>query len=543
MGSFLFGYDFGATSWLLVDISYLAEQTTDDFASGVNFYKLIDESAGMTGLIAAGASIGALLTYLPLLFFGNHILKKDEIMLAAFLYFCGALLESTSGAAGVGWTDGDFAGLAVLLTGRLVYGAGIASSFHAVPAYVSELGPAPLRGMVGSITEAMIVTGVVVGFVVGYFYENGGGWVVPFRVGYVIALLMGLLALFIPHAPSGMVRAEYSPEDVLEAVRYIHPEASATDVQELFACHEEEKMDRVRWEKLFRTIDARAAGHSISNSSSNSSSSSSSAAAAAGDGGDSSADALWGEPSMEVQVLFRDSIQARCLALAVLLVVLQIGTGQGVIVYYAGDIFEELCPNSYDECLLGFGAVKLLSSYLMVGVADCMGRRDFLVYGTAVMVFGMLLLTIGYSNGALDTALAGLYVSTAGYEFGLGSFMWVMLSEIFPRFTRGAANSVAVSTLFLFSTLMTFTLPYLYADFGLLPIFVLFTCVSGVSVAALYLYAPETSGVELEEAYKLVDVRCRAAACCPFQSGAGDLDDELIEGSKQLLKNSGDLNI
>jgi len=169
----------------------------------------------------------------------------------------------------------------------------------------------------------------------------------------------------------------------------------------------------------------------------------------------------------------------------------------------------------------------------MVGVAEMFGRRDFLIFGTSVMVIGMLVLTVAYSKGELETALAGLYVSVAGYEAGLGSFLWVLLSEIFPRFTRSAANSLAVSTLFLFSTILTFTLPYFFAAGGLLPIFALFTAVGGLSVFALYLWAPETAGVELEEAYKLVNVRCKTAPCCPC--GADGETDTEFEGTKQLL--------
>lgn len=512
LGSFLFGFDFGATSWLLVNITDLASSTTDDASSGINYYQLVVDSSGLTGLIAAGASIGALITYLALLFFGNDILKKDEILLSACLYFVGALLESTSGASGVGWTNGNYAGLVVLIFGRLAFGAGIASSFHSVPAYISELGPKELRGMVGSITEAMIVTGVVVGFVVGYLYEDAG-WVVPFRVAYIIAILMGAAALFMPHSPSGMVRAGYSVDEILESFKYVRPNATEVDIHELLARFTDEKLEKQRWEKVFQhsigtftdlTSDEVAADNTKNSS--------------------CSCDA-----SLEVKVLFSDKTQRRCLLLAILMVILQIGTGQGVILYYSGDIFLELCPTSYDECLLGFGGVKLLTAYLMVVVADSMGRREFLGYGTAVMVFGMLLLTIGYSQGQLTAALAGLYVSVAGYEAGIGSFMWVMLSEIFPRFTRGAANSIAVSTLFLCSTLLTFLLPYFMAGSGLLAIFVLFTAVSVLAVVALYLYVPETRGVELEEAYKLVDGRCRAFCC-----GGDDYVDEL-EGTKHLL--------
>lgn len=189
LGSFLFGYDYGVISWLLVSVDSLASVIDDN--SSNQYFHVVAQSDTWIGLIAAGAALGALITYIFLLFFGNNMPKRDEIILAAILYFVGALLESSSGY--VGWDS--WTGLALLLLGRLIYGAGGATTFHAVPSYVSEIAPAELRGMVGSTTEAMISTGVVISYVVGYYFESGVGWIVSFRVAYVIAFIMALLAL------------------------------------------------------------------------------------------------------------------------------------------------------------------------------------------------------------------------------------------------------------------------------------------------------------------------------------------------------------
>lgn len=494
LGSLLFGYDFGVTSWLLVSVANYAASTSDP-GDGTNYYIVVNDSSGLRGLIAAGASIGAFITYVVLLFFGNALLKKDEIMLSACLFFSGALLESTSGI--LDW-NGSWNGLAVLIAGRIIYGAGIASSFHAVPQYISELGPKNLRGMVGTVTEAMITTGVILGFLIGFLYEEGG-WVVPFRVGYCIAIAMGFLALFIPHSPSGMVTAGYDVPDVLEAYRVIHTHATEEDIHDLLARREEEKIEFQRWERYFqRVLSSRGTlGTDMEQT--------------------PPEDKPCCDVSLEVKVLFSDPRMRRCLMLAILLVILQIGTGQGVILYFSGDIFLELCPDTYDECLLAFGGVKLVSAYMMVFFADSLGRREFLCWGTSIMVAGMIILTAAYNYKRMEIALSGLFIAVAGYEAGLGSFMWVLLSEIFPRFTRSASNSIAVSVLFLVSTILTFSLPYFLEFAGLLPIFILFTVIGGAAILALYLYAPETSGVELEEAYKGVEIRCRQAGlglCC-----------------------------
>eukprot|EP01035_Chromulina_nebulosa_P028122 gene28122-37071_t len=92
-------------------------------------------------------------------------------MLASMLFFIGALLDSSS--AKIPWDT--YWGLVVLIIGRLVYGAGIATSFHSVPQYISEIAPAELRGTIGSLTEAMVVSGVVLGYIISDIsYESNG---------------------------------------------------------------------------------------------------------------------------------------------------------------------------------------------------------------------------------------------------------------------------------------------------------------------------------------------------------------------------------
>lgn len=116
-GSLLFGFDFGATGCLLTRITEFKNGTTN---ARYAYFVIVAQSSELTGLIAAGSSIGAAITFFFLLFFGNSIPKNDEIMLSALVYFIGALLESLSGS--LSWRNSS--GLIVLIVGRLTYGAG-----------------------------------------------------------------------------------------------------------------------------------------------------------------------------------------------------------------------------------------------------------------------------------------------------------------------------------------------------------------------------------------------------------------------------------
>ena len=469
IGSFLFGFDFGAICWFLASI----EDSTDD---GNIYFRIIISNDGWIGLIAAGASIGAFFTYLSLLFFGNSIPKRDEIMIAALLFFIGALCESFSGD--MSWST--WYGLSIFLVGRFIYGAGIATSFHSVPIYVSEIGPAELRGMIGSSTESMISTGVVVSYIVGYCYQEPFGWIVTFRIAYIVALVMGLLAMFLPHSPAYMVRHGYDKTEVLQSIQFVKPFADDGDLQQLQLSFDEELKERKRWDVKWRKSPA----------------------------SDGCCSSIFELLPSEVKALVSDGALRRCLSLALILVMLQMFAGQSAVLYFANDIFETICPTNPDDCILGLGIAKLLSAYSMLFIADSFGRREFLVGGLSIMNAGLITLICGIRYDSTYAAVTGIYVAMMGYEVSLGTMLWILLNEIFPRFVRSAANSIAVSSLFLWSVVVTFSLPLLYDSVGLMYVFVIFTCASGISLFLVFLFVPDTRGVDIEVAYKLVKTQC-----------------------------------
>ena len=162
-------------------------------------------------------------------------------MLSALMYFMGALLESSSGD--VNWRNAT--GLSLLIAGRLLYGAGVALSFHSGPPYISEISPRLGRGSIGSLTEAMTVTGIVLGFVVGYL--DNEGYVIVFRVGYLIAVVMGVLAMLLPRSPSWLTRKGAPDDEILESLQFIRPTATLESVKDLKNAIEATKKDSINY--------------------------------------------------------------------------------------------------------------------------------------------------------------------------------------------------------------------------------------------------------------------------------------------------------
>ena len=506
-GSLLFGFDYGATASLLSRISEFASGVDDD---QYHYFVTVANSEGLTALVAAGSSIGATITFCFLIFFGNAISKNDEIVLSALFYFMGALLESVSGE--VSWKN--LTGLSILITGRLLYGAGIALSFHSVPEYISEISPKIGRGSICSLTEAMAVIGVCLGFLVGYLSSSGNGFIVTFRVGYIIAFVMGILALYLPRSPRSILMNGGCDEDVLKSLQYTRPTATLALVDELKEAFEDAKTVRLNWKKKVASKLEKYGKSRIF------------------------ARIITALPA-ELKVLFISRTLRRCLYLALLLVFLQQFCGQGAILYYSGTIFGILCPTNTSDCIIGFGLVKLLFVLIMVFFADSYGRRRFLIVGSSFMTFGLVMLCIGFSYQVYPLAIFGIYLSVAANEISLATLLWVVLCEIFPQFVRSAAISIAVATLFICATIVVLMLPYISKSVGLLAVFLMYTVTGGLSVLLLYLFVPETRGIDLEVSYKLVNIRIeKSLQCCSTKVVDGDQSDDVMPSLTNISSDS-----
>lgn len=298
-----------------------------------------------------------------------------------------------------------------------------------------------------------------------------------------------------------MIRSNYSTEEIIESMQFVNPHAGEAEIKQLQENLAEEKRERARWDSRWRRSEAFFCSP------------------------------LWDQMPSELKAILSDPTLRRCLLVALALVTLQMCTGQGAILYFAGTIFEDICPSSAGDCIIGLGVSKLVSSYSMLFIADSFGRRDFLLGGLLVMIVGMVLLCCGIAFDESIASILGINLAVIGYELGLGTMLMIMLSELFPRFVRSAAVSIAVALLCGWDVAVTFSLPFLESEIGLLYVFVLFGMASVLAVIVVYLFVPDTRGVDLEEAYKLVRGTCNASL---GPVGLGIDDEDSLEMPEEV---------
>lgn len=156
LGGFLYGYDIGATSFVLAMLRSSRDPDTwwHDF------------SMMKQGILVSALSLGALLgSHVVLVYLAKSIGRRKEIRIAASLFIVGAMLNVMSGTIFATTQVGRFGlgiGIVTLISGRLLYGAGVGFIMHGAPTYMAEMSPSKVRGAVVSAKETVIVFGIVV---------------------------------------------------------------------------------------------------------------------------------------------------------------------------------------------------------------------------------------------------------------------------------------------------------------------------------------------------------------------------------------------
>ncbi|KAJ8599822.1 hypothetical protein CTAYLR_009958 [Chrysophaeum taylorii] len=440
LGGLLFGYDIGATSYVLPQL--------ESKRSGVKWHDLIKHSAVLQGIVTSGGVAGALVGALIVFRVADVLGRRRELLIGSWLYAFGAGLELASG--GVRGGTSAALGLSLLLLGRVVYGVGCGFVMHGAPAYIAEMSPPSVRGMLVSLKEAMIVVGISVGYGIGYGMSSiPHGWQITYGASIPIALVVFFGVLGLPPSARWLAvrgrRAEPS-------LRFVYGDNFGEALHEL----EDVQIDTT---KSLADPEYRAA-----------------------------------------------------LRAGLGVVLLQQFTGQPSVLYYATSIFESAGIGAIATVFVG--VFKLAATLIAVFAVDSRGRRFLLLTGISVMLVALLGLAGSFadfhSSGGFDAAKAAIiifiFVYIAGYQAGFGPIAWLLISECFPLEVRGQAVALAVQTNFASNLVVTFLFPVaesvfktLVGHLNLCVLFGIFAIVDVYSLYFVYKYVPETKGLSLEQ--------------------------------------------
>ena len=519
LGGFLFGYDIGGTSYVILRLQQLSQ----------GLPLSLQDNPLKTGWFVAAPSAGALLgtaaiVYLdnpskdsstttsnPQSFFEQNLLsqpigRRTELFCAGLLYLCGGFLQFESPLLFQNWA------FAFVIVGRWIYGAGIGFAMHGGPTYLAETTPPSIRGMVVGAKEIAIVLGILSGYAMGdKLCQNNSSsingedasdenhqWTYVYGATCIIALAMIAGSRIIPESPRYLVatntrlllgdtvnddttqeqRDELSAQ-VLESLRFVWKPLAA----------QEEHTNLLEAQKN-QTQEASASSSSDSSK-------------------PSLRSLLW-DPK------FRPALTA-----GLGLVLLQQITGQPSVLSYATPILAKV-PGMSSSASVLLAIFKVLATSISVGLVEGYGRKTLLLVGCSMMLGALVVLVFAFQEnsttsqqeeedhheasataGTLDAkslgALIGLFSYIAGYQIGFGPISWLMISEVFPQSVRGTAVALAVQLNFAGNAIVQLAVPILEQQLGMSKTFLLFGGLTAYSLHFVQQHVPETKGLSLEE--------------------------------------------
>jgi SP family xylose:H+ symportor-like MFS transporter len=369
LGGLLFGYD---TAVISGAISNLAE-----------YFSL---SPAQKGWAASSALVGCIAGAILASYLSISIGRKRGMIVASILFFISAL--------GSGLADN----FTIFIIYRIVGGVGVGLASMLAPMYIAEISPASQRGLLVSLYQLAIVTGIIVVYFVNYIIALQGdaqwnlnlGWRWMFASEAIPSLLYFAFLFLVPQSPRWQAMKGYN-EKAKNTLNKINGEALADDI--FREIQEELKQERGTLKDLLT-------------------------------------------PAMKL-----------ALTIGLGLSIFQQITGINAIMYYAPEIFRSF-GSSGDTALLQtilVGTVNLIFTIVAIYSIDKLGRKPLLLWG--MMGMGICLFIVGFGLYIQSTGIWLLFFMlgfVACFAVSWGPAVWVLLSEIFPNKVRGVAMSITV---------------------------------------------------------------------------------------------------
>jgi sugar porter (SP) family MFS transporter len=455
LGGFLYGFDIGATSFVLVML--LHPPPADSLGRTVWW---TDLSSARQGLIVSGLSLGALIgSHIVLIYLSQRIGRRMELRLCSVFYFVGALLNVMSGTVLKEWSTIGFLSLCL---GRVLYGIGVGFVMHGAPAYLAEMSPTSIRGAIVSAKETVIVGGIVVGYMVGNgMSADPLGWTHLYGVCGIMALPMFAVTYYIPRSKRWLLMQGLDQE-AFESMQFIHN----GDIKK-------------EYETLVESVSAGSRSPSVTKNTR--------------------------EPSV-LDLRYRKAVLA-----SMGLIIFQQFSGQPSVLSYATVLFQAAGWSGNASVVSSI--LMMVTSAITVMLVERVGRKFLLCTGCLVMMIALSALSVSFwdwddevdhdtdESGSAHNfvILCAMFVYIAGYQIGFGPITWCIVSETFPMEIRGKAIALGVEMNYALNFGVQFIFPTLQEKLGWGRTFCLFGIVLAFSFFYIRSYVPETTGLSLEE--------------------------------------------
>lgn len=395
-----------------------------------------------TEVAASALLLGCLLGAAGASMIGDRYGRKKSLIFSAALF----ALSSLGAAASTS--------VVLFAVARLLGGVAIGLASVLTPVYIAEISPAKNRGTLVSLNQLAIVIGILSAYLTNWQLARLGesSWRSMLAIAAVpsLAFLVGLIG--IPESPRWLISKERGAEGERVLLR-IHGAESAAE--QLRAVQQAAAAETGSWQELF------------------------------------------------------SKAMRKPLAVGMILALFQQITGINTVLYYGSIIIRDYFPSQSASMALAanvlIGLVNLIFTVVAMIFLDRWGRRAILMTASAGMGFALTVLVIGLKLHGVPVLLmfSCILLYVAFFALGMGPGPWLIISEIFPTKIRGRAASIATSTLWSATLVVTFTFLNLVNALHLWGTFAIYGAFSFACFFYVWTKVPETKGRTLEQIQEL----------------------------------------
>jgi len=447
IGGFLFGFDSGVINGTVDGLQ--AAFNSQSIGTGFNVSSML-----------LGCAVGA--------FFAGRLADKygrRSLLLVAAVFFI-----ISAWGSGISVSSFEF------IMYRIIGGLAVGGASVMAPAYISEIAPARYRGMLTSVQQVAIISGLFMAFVSNYVLAAQAGvstsalwmdfeaWRWMFWIELIPAVLFFFALLFIPESPRYLV-AKGENEQALKVLTKLYGDVAGAD-------------------KLTDIDQSMAGDH---------------------------------QPTLS-DLLEKPAVQSnrkvrKIVWVGIGLAVFQQLVGINVVFYYGAVLWQAVGFEESQALLINIisGGVSIAACVLTIAVIDKIGRKPLLKWGSVGMAVMLSLMVVAFTNadtadngdlimgawGPLALIAANAYVFF--FNMSWGPVMWVMLGEMFPNRIRGSGLAVAGLAQWGTNFIITMTFPILLASIGLAGAYGLYAISAFISIFFVVKMVHETKGTELED--------------------------------------------
>lgn len=467
IGGFLFGFDSGVINGTVDGL----QQAFNSDSAGTGF----QVSSMLLGCAAGAFFAGSL---------ADKLGRKTLLITAAVFFVISAW------GSGVAGTPFEF------VIYRILGGLAVGAASVMAPAYISEVAPARYRGMLTSVQQIAIITGLTIAFLSNYLLAKyAGGSTTEFWLGYntwrwmfwmelIPASIFLVALLFIPESPRFLVasgKKELAQRVLTRLYGQSVAETKTREIEESLAGdHHRPRLsdlvERVVSLKFLRTQQTLDQNTLAANSS----------------------------PRVRPIVW-----------VGIGLAVFQQLVGINVVFYYGAVLWQAAGFSESDALATNVvsGSISIAACLITFFFVDKIGRKPLLWFGSAGMAITLGLVAFAFAGAPVsvesgnlelsdNSALLALIAANAYvflFNLSWGPVMWIMLGEMFPNQIRGSGLAVAGLFQWLANFLVTATFLPLLTGLGLSVTYGIYTFFAALSVIFVLGFIRETKGKELEE--------------------------------------------